>query len=155
MRPTVATLAMLSITVACHSSTSPAHQAVDSISVKGTWIGVDSLRDSMTLILSQTGDSVTGTGNIDNIAIRVAGLNLNPQHCAPGACLVPPELSFQITDLAGDTLFVGGHFAPAPDTNHIGAFDVLASGPPPGLPFARADFTLARQVATLALRRKR
>ena len=138
---------------ACGSSTSPRHNPLtDSISANGRWVGMDTKRDTMTLILSQTGDSVAGTGNIDDVAIRVAGWNFSPQHCAMPACSIAPEVGLDITDLAGDTLSISAHFVT--DTNQIGVLSVSPHGPGPGLPFADSAFTLVRQTATLDFVRK-
>ena len=145
-------LLLVSLAAACHSSTSPTHNhnpALDSISMNGSWTGVDSVRDTVMLFLTQTGDSVHGTGSVAYVPVRVIGSNLSPQHCSGGACEVPLEVVLQLTDANNDTLVLGGGFAQ--DTDQV-RFMGSEGGPAPGFPFVFASLdtmTITRSVVQL------
>jgi hypothetical protein len=118
--------------------------------MNGSWTGVDSVRDTVMLFLTQTGDSVHGTGSVAYVPVRVMGRNLSPQRCAPGACEVAPEVVLRLTDGDNDTLFIAGHFAQ--DTDQVSFTAGNEGGPAPGFPFVFASLdtmTITRSVARL------
>jgi hypothetical protein len=144
MKPGLALLVASGIaaTAACRSSPSGPRAITD---LTGTWVTTDTASDDLRLTLTETGETVGGTGTLvrsrpaaDTATLMVFGQNLGDQQCLT----VCTPIMLTVADGLGDTLFVQGQTR---DATHFVAVTTSSKKPGRFAILTKSTLLFARQ----------